>query len=192
MADTDDKKQKNHAYYLAHPEIWQRANENAKARYVSDPAYRAKRKSSYARYAEANPGKLREKNKRMKNNRRSQPSGKLDYIFRNARGRARKRGLRFDDDVLVLARVPPLRCPCCDVELDYRIGVGQSPRTPSLDRTVSSDGYVIGNVAIICMRCNAIKNDGSAEEHRRIADYIDQRRREHVDSAVRSASATTE
>jgi hypothetical protein len=33
-------------------------------------------------------------------------------------------------------------------------------------------GYIKGNVAVISNRANRIKNDGNADEHERIANYI--------------------
>jgi len=44
---------------------------------------------------------------------------------------------------------------------------------PTVDRIDSSKPYEIGNIAIISWKANIIKNSGTAEEHRRIADWID-------------------
>ena len=43
---------------------------------------------------------------------------------------------------------------------------------PSLDRIVPKKGYVEGNIAWISNRANVIKNDGTAEEHLKVAEYI--------------------
>ena len=160
-------------YYRTHPEIWKEAQRKAKERYATDPEYRAKRRASFDKYAQANPEKRKEKDKRVKAARRSQPWGKLDYILRNARGRARTRGMVFEDAALELAFDPPVHCKCCGVELAYEQGTGQNPRSPSIDRVNSSEGYTVENIAIICMRCNGIKGEGNADEHRRAAVYID-------------------
>jgi hypothetical protein len=45
--------------------------------------------------------------------------------------------------------------------------------SPSLDKINPELGYVPGNVAIISYRANRIKNNGTAEEHRLIADWMD-------------------
>jgi hypothetical protein len=45
--------------------------------------------------------------------------------------------------------------------------------SPSLDRIDINLGYVKGNVAVISHRANSIKSNGTAEEHRKIANYID-------------------
>ena len=64
-------------------------------------------------------------------------------------------------------------CACCGRELDYqRRGKCASPASPSLDRVNVAMGYVSGNVAVVCHRCNVLKGDASAEEHEMIAAYI--------------------
>jgi len=86
------------------------------------------------------------------------------------RTRARVRGLAFSitlEDILPL----PSHCPILGVELRS----GKYPNDPhaySVDRIDSSKGYIPGNVAVISSRANRIKNDGSAEEHERIAAWM--------------------
>ncbi len=43
----------------------------------------------------------------------------------------------------------------------------------SIDRIDSTKGYEVGNIHLISWRANRIKNDGTSEEHRSIADYLD-------------------
>lgn len=64
------------------------------------------------------------------------------------------------------------KCPILGLELDYFAETRQE-NSVSFDRIDSNKGYVSGNVQIISWRANRIKNDGSAAEHRRIADYLD-------------------
>ena len=45
--------------------------------------------------------------------------------------------------------------------------------SPSLDRINPKRGYVEGNVALICFRCNKIKSDATQRELRMIADWMD-------------------
>jgi hypothetical protein len=65
----------------------------------------------------------------------------------------------------------PSHCPVLGIELDWF-----SPRvaenSPSFDRIDSSKGYVPGNVRIMSWRANRIKNDGTAEEHEKIASWM--------------------
>lgn len=65
----------------------------------------------------------------------------------------------------------PTHCPILGIELNYSASY-RSDDSPSFDRIDSSKGYVKGNVAIMSWRANRIKNDGTADEHQRIADFM--------------------
>lgn len=86
-------------------------------------------------------------------------------MLRAARGRAVKRGLSFDiseEDVRI-----PSTCPVLGIPLD-RSTPGHAP---SLDRFDTQKGYVKGNVVVISMRANRLKNDGLPHELRAVAAY---------------------
>lgn len=74
----------------------------------------------------------------------------------------------------------PERCPILDLELDYTRGKGRSDNSPSLDRIDPMKGYTPDNICIISWRANRIKNDGTAEEHKKIAYYMTS----HLESQV--------
>lgn len=65
----------------------------------------------------------------------------------------------------------PLVCPVLDLELDYFCSV-RTENSVSFDRIDSNKGYIKGNVVIMSWRANRIKNDGTAEEHKKIADFL--------------------
>lgn len=44
----------------------------------------------------------------------------------------------------------------------------------SIDRVDSSVAYTDDNCTCICFRCNHLKNSGTAEEHRKIAEWMDE------------------
>lgn len=67
----------------------------------------------------------------------------------------------------------PKYCPILGLKLDYFTSV-VSEQSPSFDRIDNNIGYVKGNVQIISWRANRIKNNGTAEEHRKIANYLDE------------------
>ena len=66
----------------------------------------------------------------------------------------------------------PTHCPVLNIELDY-FAEGRQENSPSFDQIDAGKGYVVGNVQIISWRANRIKNDGTAAEHRRIAEYLE-------------------
>jgi hypothetical protein len=62
---------------------------------------------------------------------------------------------------------------CCPVfNVPFVVGE-KSPWNPSLDRIDPTKGYVKGNVVVISVRANSIKNDATPAELRRIADFVD-------------------
>lgn len=65
----------------------------------------------------------------------------------------------------------PSHCPILGTELDYFAESAQE-NSPSFDRIDSNLGYVTGNVIIVSWRANRIKNNGTAEEHLKIAMYL--------------------
>jgi hypothetical protein len=70
----------------------------------------------------------------------------------------------------------PLICPVLGIKLDYSGRATtkyNNGNAPSFDRLDSNFGYVPGNVVVMSWRANRIKNDGTAEEHRAIADFLD-------------------
>jgi hypothetical protein len=92
------------------------------------------------------------------------------YVYYgNARRRAREAGVPFTihyTDIKI-----PEHCEISGVRLDKE----DRELAPSLDRVKPELGYVPGNIAVISVRMNRIKSDGTAAEHRKIADYIDRR-----------------
>lgn len=65
----------------------------------------------------------------------------------------------------------PVICPILGIELDYFAERTQE-NSVSFDRIDSSKGYVTGNVIVCSWRANRIKNDGNAEEHKKIYEFL--------------------
>lgn len=65
----------------------------------------------------------------------------------------------------------PTHCPILGLELDWFAETRQE-NSPSYDRVDSTKGYVPGNVVIVSWRANRIKNDGTAQEHFAIAEWL--------------------
>jgi len=87
-----------------------------------------------------------------------------------ARARAKKAGVAYSltkEEVEV-----PEYCPILGIKLEQGT-VKERDNSPSLDRIKSELGYIPGNVAVISFKANRIKNHGTAEQHRRIADWMD-------------------
>ena len=86
--------------------------------------------------------------------------------------RAKDAGLEFNLELKDLT--VPERCPIFGTVLERNDDMTKArPNSPSVDRIDPNKGYVKGNIAVMSYRANVIKNDGTAAEHRLIADWID-------------------
>ena len=65
----------------------------------------------------------------------------------------------------------PAVCPVFGTPLDY-FTTKVSEDSVSFDRIDAEKGYIKGNVAIMSWRANRIKNNGTAQEHQQLADYM--------------------
>lgn len=65
--------------------------------------------------------------------------------------------------------VIPEFCPILGIKLSAS---GQANNSPSVDRVNSTIGYVPGNVRVISMRANRLKDDGTIEEFEKIIQYM--------------------
>jgi hypothetical protein len=114
------------------------------------------------------------------------------YLWTIARQRARRKGVPFGitpEDVII-----PACCPACGVKLENAIGKGRKQgASPSVDRLVPSTGYVLGNIAVICSRCNEVKSDCTAEELARVARWVQEVARPvlQADACIQQLGAQT-
>ena len=90
-------------------------------------------------------------------------------LLARARARAKKHGIPFSltlKDIII-----PKYCPYFGTTL--KIADGRfSDDSPSLDKILPALGYVPGNVEVISWKANRLKGDGTAEEHRVIAERM--------------------
>lgn len=95
-------------------------------------------------------------------------------MLSNAKRAAASKGLDFSITTDYLKSLAPEICPVLGIPLDWRTGHGMSynDSSPSIDRIDNNKGYVVDNVAIVSLRANRLKGDGTAMEHSAIASYI--------------------
>jgi hypothetical protein len=67
----------------------------------------------------------------------------------------------------------PEFCPALGIKLEWNTGRRASANrtSPSLDRVKPELGYVKGNVVVVSNRANHLRNNATAEELRRVAEY---------------------
>jgi hypothetical protein len=91
-------------------------------------------------------------------------------LVHGAKTRAKREDVPFDltpTDVII-----PERCPVFGIVLErgkQKVG----PNSPTIDRIDPTKGYVRGNIAVISHYANTLKNNGTAAEHRRIAEWME-------------------
>lgn len=94
------------------------------------------------------------------------------YLYWSIKGRASKQGLPFDLTLEDLGEVPS-HCPILGIPIKRNTGgLSRAQDSPSVDRIIPELGYVKGNIQIISMRANVMKNDASPEQLRRFADWV--------------------
>lgn len=109
---------------------------------------------------------------RLRRQRWNDPVGAL---LIGTRCRAKRRGILFSISRgdLVMGK----DCPCCGREFDMRhttIRPGPRDSSPSIDRIKAHLGYVPGNVAVICWRCNEIKRNATVDELRTVLRWMEE------------------
>ena len=88
----------------------------------------------------------------------------------SARESAKRQGLPFDleeSDIVI-----PECCPVLGIAIEKASG-SRTYNSPSLDKLIPALGYVKGNVQVISWRANKLKGEGTAKEHRLIAEWME-------------------
>lgn len=124
------------------------------------------------------------KNKEKENLKNRKNKNPLLYrsriLYAGMRDRSRIKGIEFDKEFFSIDYIfnklsnNPY-CECCKkpLDIDFKSTKRFNDNSPSMDRVNSKQGYVKGNVAIICWKCNKHKQDSNSKELRMIADFID-------------------
>lgn len=151
--------------------------EKLRLRLVTDPDFAAQQQaiaerrladcSARARTRYEDPEYRQAALSREAERRRADPA---HFIYVSAKARAKRKGVIFTIEESDIATCSAA-CPICGIAMavsDFR----WAGNSYTLDRIDPLRGYVPGNVAVICFNCNAVKNNGTAELHERIAAYM--------------------
>jgi hypothetical protein len=101
---------------------------------------------------------------RIKKRHRGNPAVQL---LGSAKCRAKKFGLPFS--ITLADVVVPQYCPVLGTPLNFS---GGQETIPSLDKMIPVKGYVPGNVYVISLRANRLKNDATLREIIAVANYM--------------------
>jgi hypothetical protein len=108
---------------------------------------------------------------RKENQTRRRETKRESVLYEQARHRASAKNIPFDIELSDI--VIPDFCPILGVPISLETGKGRTGNSPSIDRIRPELGYTKGNIAIISDRANTVKSFGTADQHRRIADWMD-------------------
>lgn len=91
-------------------------------------------------------------------------------LLKDARKRAKQYKREYNIELIDV--VIPKICPILNIPIIKSINSKCTNNSPTLDRIDSNKGYVKGNVRVISMRANRLKQDSTVEELERIIMYI--------------------
>ena len=99
----------------------------------------------------------------------------LYRMLHAAKSRAKKKGVPFDLTLQDLDDVWNECCPILGIPLVRGEGIGGiQDNSPSLDKIDPELGYVKGNIAIISVRANRIKQNATVEEIEKVYLWLQQ------------------
>lgn len=99
------------------------------------------------------------------------------YLYQSAKARAKQQGEEFTiklEDI----KIPEI-CPLLGIKMQYNENLKQD-NSYSLDRIDSSKGYIPGNIWVVSLRANRIKNDATLEELELIVKNLKQYGRNNI------------
>lgn len=105
-----------------------------------------------------------------------------ENLKHGVRERSQSKGLSVDQELLTTSYwyrmlLSQRVCQCCEIPFRFSPSekgrLGPADNSASVDRIDPRGGYVIGNVALLCWRCNNIKRNYSSHDLRIVADWID-------------------
>lgn len=143
-----------------------------KERWLSKPenVEKSKKAAERWRHSEAGIQRLKE----WHEDHFSEPKKRWRRALIAAKHRAAGRGLTFDDELFEhIKQINPTHCSCCGVQIDYQASGKNKHRSVSFDRVDNTKGYTVQNVAVVCLRCNHLKNDATVDELKTIIAYIE-------------------
>ena len=91
-------------------------------------------------------------------------------ILRFTKSHCVKRGVEFNLELADI--IIPTHCPYLGIELTVGLGLGKRDSAASIDRINPNEGYVRGNVQIISLLANRMKNSATEEQLVTFAENI--------------------
>ena len=132
--------------------------------------YEYYRKNNKAEKRGRNTGRMKDKEHISKMNSKFKKRCPEKLLLSYAKSRAKKSGIDFnieESDIIINEY-----CPVLGIKMVIGEEGGRSC-SPSLDRVDNSKGYVKGNVQVISLKANTIKNSASIEDIKAVLRYME-------------------
>ena len=115
----------------------------------------------------------RNKEKRLESRRIKHERSPWTTMFQTAKRTAKKNNIPFNISVEYLESIFPAdrRCPVFGFEFTISKQKESRDKSPSLDKIIPELGYVEGNVTIVSLKANRMKNNGSIEDLLKVLNY---------------------
>lgn len=88
-------------------------------------------------------------------------------LYKSAKDRAKKKNIPFNIDIEDI--IIPEKCPVFGFK--FEIGTKDKQKSPSLDRIIPEKGYVKGNIIVVSLKANTMKNNASIDEIKKLYDF---------------------
>lgn len=104
--------------------------------------------------------------------------GRAMALISSCRRRSKERGTNFalDDYAEEIEKMMTLGCALTGIEFDMTRGEGNKPTAASVDRIRPSEGYIPGNVRLICRAMNSFIGEWGEDAVAHIAEAFISRR----------------
>ena len=95
------------------------------------------------------------------------------YAARDARRRAKEKGLEYNLDEEYLEKIWPKNNKCPILGIKFKRGEGKPiDSSPNLDRIIPEKGYIKGNMQMICQLANRIKTTATPDQVLKVGYYL--------------------
>lgn len=94
------------------------------------------------------------------------------YATGTAKARAKLAGIPFNLTSEYINSITPDCCPVFDTPFTFIGNKKPTPESATLDRLKPENGYTVGNVVVVSMKANTIKNAYTSQDIRIVADWL--------------------
>lgn len=122
------------------------------------------------RYNSSDKGKARNKAYKERHPKRTWAA----HARENAKRRARKNNIPFDLSSAYIYSILVDKCPVFGTPFVFHGNKVLGPESPSIDRIVPEKGYVEGNIVVVSLKANQIKNAYGLDDIKRVVAWMEE------------------